>query len=172
MNGTAETHKFTLWRKNAMKKKVNKQLETDRLTIEMPLAGFTEEALANLNKMVEAKAPLLKKALGAEELPIVKAEETISFPWFSNALPENLNAYAQFISQLCKTAKAKKRVTAKPQEAFENEKFTMRVWLIGLGMIGAEFSTARRLLCDPLSGNSSWRYGKPETASGEVPANV
>jgi hypothetical protein len=122
--------------------------------------------------MVEAKAPLIKKALGTDELPIVKNEETVSFPWFNNCEPESLNAYAQFISQLCKTAKTKKRVTAKPQEAFENEKFTMRVWLIGLGMVGAEFATARRLLCEKLSGNSSWSFGKPETASTEEPADV
>jgi hypothetical protein len=158
--------------KKQMKKKSTKKPVTDSLTIEMPLKGFTEEGFDNLQKMVEAKSPLIKKALGAEELPIIKNEETISFPWFNSCESENLNAYAQFITQLCKTAKTKKRVTAKPQEAFDNEKFTMRVWLIGLGMVGAEFSTARRLLCDKLSGNSSWRFGKPETASAEEPTDV
>jgi hypothetical protein len=158
--------------KKQMKKKTAKKPMTDSLTIEMPLKGFTEEAFANLQKMVEAKAPLIMKALGAEELPIVKSEETISFPWFNNCEPDNINVYAQFISQLCKTAKAKKRVTAKPQEAFENEKFTMRVWLIGLGMVGGEYATARRLLCEKLYGNSSWRFGKPEVVSAEEPADV
>jgi hypothetical protein len=155
-----------------MKKKTTKKPVADSLTIEMPLKGFTEEAFANLQKMVEAKAQLIKKALGTDDLPIIKNEETISFPWFNNCEPDNINAYAQFICQLCKTAKAKKRVTAKLQEAFENEKFTMRVWLIGLGMVGAEFATARRLLCEKLSGNSSWRFSKPETASTEEPADV
>jgi hypothetical protein len=48
----------------------------------------------------------------------------------------------------------------------------MRVWLIGLGMVGAEFSTARKILTKPLSGNGAWRYGKPTPASEEVPANA
>lgn len=38
----------------------------------------------------------------------------------------------------------------------------MRVWLIGLGMVGAEYGAARKLLCKNLSGDTAWRYGKPE----------
>jgi predicted HicB family RNase H-like nuclease len=67
------------------------------------------------------------------------------------------------VTALCSTAQAKKRVTAKPQEAFENEKFAMRVWLIGLNMKGAEFANARKLLMKNLDGNSSWRYSDSES---------
>lgn len=38
----------------------------------------------------------------------------------------------------------------------------MRIWLIGLGMVGTEFSMARKLMMKNLKGNSGWRYGKPE----------
>ena len=49
----------------------------DILTIEMPLDGFTPEKLDNLAKMVTAKAPLLKAALGADDLPIKQTAETL-----------------------------------------------------------------------------------------------
>jgi hypothetical protein len=60
-------------------------------------------------------------------------------------------------------------------ETFENEKFTMRVWLIGLGMVGKEYALARKLLLKNLEGNSSWRYGTPKKATPvetEQEANV
>lgn len=149
--------------------------EITRLVIEYPLDGFTTEAIDNLTKMVLAKEALLKKALDAEELPIqIPDDQRIAFPWFSiDTDSDTATAYTQFISALCKTAKEKKRITAKAPEAFENEKFAMRVWLIGLGMIGAEFGAARKLLMRNLSGDSGWRYGKPEKAApaaGESPA--
>jgi len=53
-------------------------------------------------------------------------------------------------------------VTAKAQEAYENESYAMRVWLLGLGLIGPDYALARKLLGRNLDGNSSWRYGKPE----------
>jgi hypothetical protein len=137
--------------------------QTDNVCIEYPLDGFTPESLENLTKIVRSKEPLIKKALGMEELPIRMLENRICFDWFR--LTEDngaIDAYAQFITCLCTTAKEKKRVTAKASETFENEKFTMRVWLIGLGMIGKEYALARKLLLKNLSGNSSWRYGVPE----------
>lgn len=135
----------------------------DQLAIDIPLEGFTPEAIENLRKLVSSKEPLIKKALGAEELSIEVSEDRINFPWFKTDTDgEHVNVYAQFITALCNTAKEKKRVTAKAQESFENEKFTMRVWLIGLGMVGKEYALARKLLLANLGGNSSWRYGAPE----------
>lgn len=137
----------------------------DRLVIEYPLDDFSPEAIERLNKMVLSKEALLKKALGTDNLPIQILEDRCAFPWFSaDADSDTISAYTHFIAALCKTAKEKKRVTAKPQEAYENEKFAMRIWLISLGMVGAEFSIARKLLMKNLSGNSGWRYGKPKKA--------
>lgn len=139
-------------------------LEDDTsLSIEYPLEGFTPEAIDNLTKMVTAKEPLLKKALDTELLPVAVLDDCISFAWFKN--DGHADEYAQFIAALCTTAKEKKRVTAKAQETFENEKFAMRVWLIGLGMVGKEYAVCRKLLVnDRLGGNSAWRYGAPEKA--------
>jgi len=136
-----------------------------RLTIEVPVLGFTLQHIENLNRMVESKAPLLKKALGIDELPITMRLDAIQFPWFPAEPSENAAYYVQFIYALCETAKEKKRVTAKPQEFYENEAFSMRVWLVNLGLVGREFSQIRRLLGSGLSGNSAWRYGKPEKAT-------
>jgi hypothetical protein len=138
---------------------------SDRVCIEVPLDGFTPESLDNLSKMVAAKEPLIKKALGADKLPIRVLKDRVAFDWFNDT--DNINEYAKFIAQLCKTAKEKKRVTAKSQEAFENEKFTMRVWLIGLGLIGKDYSQIRKLLTENLSGNAAWRHGQPTKAADE-----
>ncbi len=135
---------------------------TDNVCIEVPLDVFTPETLDNLCKMVSAKEPLIKKALGVDKLHIKISGDKVTFDWFRTADSDTITAYSQFISQLCKTAKEKKRVTAKQPESFENEKFTMRVWLIGLGMVGDDFKTARKLLTQDLSGNGAWRFGKPE----------
>ena len=40
---------------------------------------------------------------------------------------------------------------------------TMRVFCIGLGLVGAEYKLCRQLLSNHLSGNSSWRYSDGES---------
>lgn len=146
--------------------------ESDRLIIEMPMDGFTPEKLDNLKKMVGSKAALIKTALGADDLPIESTGETLRFPWFSGGLDgDTVSAYTQFIAALCKTAKEKKRVTAKVQDEFENPRFTMRVWLIGLGMVGDDYKLARKLLLQNLTGNAAWRHGAPEKKAASDPAD-
>ena len=140
---------------------------SDCIAIGYPADDFTDEAFANLEKLVASKAILIKKALGIDDLPIERGETELSFPWFRAGLTSTeVYAFAQFITALCKTAKAKKRVTAKsPEGDFGNPAFAMRVWLIGLGMVGKEYALARKLLVSCQDGNSAWRYGKPEKAS-------
>jgi hypothetical protein len=133
------------------------------LCIEVPLAGFTPEKLDNLEKMVAAKAALIKAALGTTVLPIKQTAETLQFPWFTFSDDEGTTlVYSQFIAALCKTAKTKKRVTAKEQGDCENPKYALRCFLLSIGMIGAEYSAARKLLLKNLSGNSSFKT--PESA--------
>ncbi len=138
--------------------------ETDRLAIEYSLEGFAPESRINLEKLVESKDILIKQALGIGELPIEETDQALRFPWFpADSEGDTVNAYAQFISALCNTTKKKKRIMAKPQESFENQRFTMRIWLISLGLIGREFELCRKLLCKNLTGNSAYRYEKPVT---------
>ncbi len=146
-----------------------KMTESDHLSIEYPPEGFTPKNRVNLEKLVASKAVLIKKALEVDELPIIETDTALGFPWFSADLDaESITAHTQFICALCKTAKEKKRIVAKVQDAFKNEKFAMRVWLIGLGLVGAEYKLARKLYSQNLTGESGWRYGKPEKADNAM----
>jgi len=138
--------------------------EPDRLTVEYPLTGITDEVLVNIRKMVAAKEPILKAALGAEELPIFLTPNSLKFPWFTGPFDEDAaHDYAQFIACLVETAKKKKRVTAQPTSS-DNFRFSCRVWLLSLGMIGREYDGIRRRMIKSLPGDSGWRYGKPAKA--------
>ena len=131
----------------------------DIFTISYPHGGFTPQTLDNLRKMVNSKAPLIKKALGADSLAIEVDGEEVKFPWFKMPIGhEEMMSYSRFIERLCNTAQAKQRVTATAPESFDNEKFSMRVWLISLDMKGVEFAAARKLLMANLNGNSGFRY--------------
>jgi len=137
--------------------------EDGLLTIEYPLSDFTPEKLANLNALIESKAALLKQSLGTEDLPIRMTDDTLLFPWFRSVDPEAVSAYTILVDRLCVTAKKKTRVTAKAREDFSNPRYSFRVWLLGLGMIGPEFQNARKILLHNLSGNSAFSGGKMPT---------
>jgi hypothetical protein len=130
------------------------------LTIELPNDGFTETTLSNLQRIIESKGNLIKKALGAESLPIEQTRESIRFPWLSaDASPEEIKAYTHFTAALCEMAKTQHRVSmsAKP---IDNEKYAFRCFLLRLGFIGSEYKDERKLLLAPLSGNSAFLCGK------------
>lgn len=134
---------------------------SDGLTVEMPLDGFTDESLSNLEKLIASKAALIKKSLGIDTLPIERTETTLKFPWFHfGASGEEVAAYTRLISALCALAKEQKRVNAR-EKPVENEKFAFRVFLIRLGFVGDEYKTARKLLLKNLLGNSAFKNGTP-----------
>jgi hypothetical protein len=145
------------------------EIKPERLVLQMPLDGFTPEKLDNLCKLVTAKAPLIKAAIGADDLPIQQKAETLDFPWFKfTEDSDKVNAYSTLVSLLCKTAIEKKRVTAKEKD-IDNPKYAMRCFLLSLGFIGDEYKMARKILLSNLDGNSSWKSGKKtEVASDEV----
>ena len=57
---------------------------------------------------------------------------------------------------LCEFAKNQKRINNKPDTS-DNPKYTMRCYLLRLGMIGAEYKSARKVLLRNLSGSSAFR---------------
>ena len=61
--------------------------EPTGLTVSLPEDGFTEASLDNLRKLVDAKASLMQKALGADRLDVTVADGKVSFPWW-NRMPE------------------------------------------------------------------------------------
>ncbi|MEY8392583.1 hypothetical protein AALA98_14700 [Lachnospiraceae bacterium 45-W7] len=141
----------------------------DILTIEIPNTEFTPDAKEKLKKIVASKKTVLEKALEADGLPIVEKDGKIDFPWFTlHGLEGEAEAYGCLVAAICKMAKKQKRVTA-TEKPIENEKFTMRQFLIRLGFIGDEYKTARKILLRNLTGNSSWKSGhKPERNTATV----
>lgn len=141
----------------------------ENITIEVPDTGFTPEAKENIKKIVASKKAVLEKALEADGLPIVEKDGKITFPWFTlHGLDGETDAYSRLVTAICKMAKEQKRVTA-TEKPVENEKFTMRLFLIRLGFIGDEYKTARKILLRNLSGNASWKSGqKPERSIDTV----
>lgn len=138
------------------------------LVIEIPKENFTDIALSNLEKILESKGDLIKKALGVEELPIEQTEETLRFPWFSfDEDAEKVKAYTHFITALCDMAKKQKRITATAKEV-DNEKYAFRCFLLRLGFIGEEYKAARKILLSKLNGSSAFKsvVAKQEEVDG------
>lgn len=137
----------------------------DTLTIEIPLEGFSDTALENLDRLIASKTALIKKAIGTDALPVERTETTLKFPWFRfSTEAEEVSAYSLFIGALCAVAKEKHRVTAK-EKPVENEKFAFRVFLIQLGFVGDDYKAARKILLKNLSGNSAFKNGNPPKAT-------
>ncbi len=133
------------------------------LTVAMPREAFTDAALENLRKLVNAKGSLIKKALAASSLPIETDGDKVSFPWFAEGQDsESVKAYTHFIVALCDMARKQKRITAKEKPA-DNEKYAFRCFLLRLGFIGAEYKGERKILLKNLSGSSAFKNGEPKS---------
>ena len=70
-----------------------------------------------------------------------------------------LKSWIQLCLALSQMAKDLRTASPKPQQT-ENPKFAMRTWLIRLGMVGEEFSTARDFLTRNLEGDAAFRFGR------------
>lgn len=127
------------------------------LTVAFPRENFTDNALENLQKLVDSKAALMKKALAVDALPVEVTEERVSFPWFAETDSDSAKAYTHFITALCDMAKSQKRITAK-EKAAENEKYAFRCFLLRLGFIGAEYKEERKVLLRNLTGSSAFKH--------------
>jgi hypothetical protein len=140
---------------------------TDGLCIELPLKDTTEAAIENLRRIVESKATLIKKALGADSLEIELTDGLIRFPWFDRIPePEVINATTHLLGRMLAAAKSQKRVTAKEKET-DNEKYAFRCFLLRLGFIGDEYKETRRTLLRNLTGSAAFRNGAKKGFSGE-----
>lgn len=129
------------------------------LTVEVSRKDFDEQALDNLKKIIASKKTVIKKALKAKSLKLLITEDTIRFPWFTlHGAEGEEEAYHHFVQALCNMAKKQKRVIAKEQES-QNDKFTMRLFLVRLGLIGDEYHLTRKVLLSHLTGNGSWKAG-------------
>lgn len=138
------------------------------LTVAMPRESFTDAALENLQKLVDAKAALIKKALAVDSLPIEVTEEKIFFSWFVDGQDgDSAKAYTHFITALCDMARNQKRITAKERPT-DNEKYAFRCFLLRLGFIGSEYKDERKILLKNLTGNGSFKSGARKEAVHEI----
>ena len=127
--------------------------EPNILTIEMPADKVNT---ANLQKLLDAKGALIRKALGIDSLAFEIHEDRVSFPWFVDPAPDHALAYTQFIAAICKMSTEQKRVTARVREV-DNEKYAFRCFLLRLGFIGEEFKQSRKILLSNLDGSSAFK---------------
>ena len=130
--------------------------EPTGLTIEIPADKVNVD---NLQKLLDAKGWLFRKALGVESLVFEVTEDKVSFPWFSHTDTDLTTAYTQFISAICKMSVEQKRITAR-EKAVANEKYAFRCFLLRLGFIGDEFKQSRKLLLANLDGSSAFKTVK------------
>ena len=117
----------------------------------------------------EAKIESIENFKGAIEGIGVKHCSEITFDFDNTVIvykflegeasPDKIEAYTQFVGLLSESAKALKYVSAKSKDT-DNDKFTFRVFLIRLGMVGDEYKKVRKVLLENLEGNSAFRSGK------------
>ena len=146
------------------------------LVIEVPNDGFSDNALENLRKIIDSKANLIEKAFGVHEHPFnhnlrldVK-EDKLRLSWRSLRLliDGELDTYSRLFCAICNMAKRQKRVFVKRGDV-ENDKLTMRLFLVRLGFIGPKYKPVRKILLRKLKGNSAWKCGhRPIRAAENV----
>lgn len=140
--------------------------EDPSFTISIPL---DKVATGNLANLLDAKASLIKKALGITDLGFIIEKDKITFPWF-NKIPEpdEATAYTQFIAALCQMSINQKRINS-TEKATDNEKYTFRCFLLRLGFIGDEYKQSRKILLRNLYGSSAFKSGAAkEVANDEI----
>lgn len=130
--------------------------ESNSLTVEMPLNFVDDRTLNRIKRIIENKGELFKVAFKTDSLEINLTEKTVEFPWFTIEQDSDADAYCTFISMLCEFAKNQSRINNKP-ETTDNPKYTMRCYLLRLGMIGTEYKDTRKVLLRNLSGSSAFR---------------
>lgn len=133
----------------------------DGVEVSMPREMFTDKALENLRKIVEAKGELMGKAIGTLDLRIIENDVKVRFPWFPKTEDsDEVGYYMKFTEALCKMAIDRNRVASTPKKS-ENEKYDFRCFLLRLGFIGDEYKGFRKFMMRNLSGNAAFKSGKP-----------
>ena len=140
--------------------KVEPDTNTYNFCIELPEETLPDAARVNLDRIIERKGNLLRKALGTDALSYEVTDGKIRFPWFHiSGSPEEVTTYTQLITALAEMAKNSKRITAKERTVC-NEKYAFRCFLLRLGFIGDAYKVARKVLLKNLDGNSAFRDKK------------
>jgi len=132
------------------------EAEPAGLAIEIPQDKVNFE---NLTKLLSAKAPLIKKSLGIENITVKQEEGKVVFPWFEETPDADMaKAATALIAALCRMSVERKRITCTEKQV-DNEKYAFRCFLLRLGFIGDKYKLERKVLLQNLSGNSAFKSG-------------
>jgi hypothetical protein len=136
--------------------------ETD-LVGEKTITALTQKPMVTLEHFQRAM-----EGVSIPGIDLDYEQETITFklgPGGDN--PEKVEAATKLFGLINLNARRLKRNVSAQVKPVENEKYSFRIWLLRLGMIGDEYKLARRVLLKNLSGNSSFRRPvKGEAANG------
>ena len=144
-----------------------KKTENGMLTISIPRSSMTDDQISNLKALILSKRSLIQDALKTDNLEIMVDDEKISVPWFESDA-DGVKNYSIFITALCDTARKLHRVNTKEEKTVDNKKYAFRCFLLRMGMIGAEYKSARKVLLRNLSGSSACRSGQREVNSDDA----
>ena len=124
-----------------------------------------------LNAKTHGYCGAFSKGIGWTYCPGIDIDfekETITFklgPGGDN--PEKVEAATKLFGLINLNARRLKRNVSSKVKPVDNEKYSFRIWLLRLGMIGDEYKLARKVLLKNLSGNSAFRRPvKGEAANG------
>lgn len=126
--------------------------ETD-LVDEKTIAVLTQKPMVTLEHFQRAM-----EEVGIPGIDIDYEKETITFklgPGGDN--PEKVEAATKLFGLINLNARRLKRNVSAKVKPVENEKYSFRVWLLRLGMVGDDYKLARRVLLKNLFGNSAFR---------------
>ena len=141
--------------------------DTVRISICLPAHDMTERQIQNVFDLVESKQTLIKKAVGANELPITLEDGKLCFDWFdTKSTPEERQAYMALLCGIRGLAMTLHRVNRRETEV-PNEKYAFRCFLLRLGMVGNDSKAQRKILLKNLSGSSAWRDVQKDGADDE-----
>lgn len=131
--------------------------DSEKLTVQMPRDSLDERTLNRVRRILENKGELFKMAFKTDSIEFQVTEKTVDFPWFTVERDGDADAYSTFISMLCEFAGHQKRINNKPDTS-DNPKYSLRCFLIRLGMVGTEFKATRKVLLRNLPGSSAFRH--------------
>ncbi len=84
-------------------------------------------------------------------------EETVTFDGFTGVRDaEHLQTFTKLAAAMNKMAQTQKRVQAKETND-TNEKYSLRVWLVRLGLNGPDYKAERKILMKNLTGHAAFR---------------
>ena len=120
--------------------------------------GYFITAINHMDVQTTSQFIYILKERGVENCSGINFEEDkITFNITKQEIePEEIKAFADFLSLLNKKAKELKYASDK-QVNTDNEKYAFRTWLMRLGMIGDEYKATRKVLLQNLSGNGAFR---------------